>query len=868
MTSSGARLQNATSFILPGITQEALVRNSSGCFQDNGHSLRASLPAHLSQSRRREPFSSDDHVKPQLLTSPPSHQVQTCDDHLQARSPFNCMEMPGSVFSEHKCLTFLKECIKLKALTQARRLHAHIFLLISEPSILLQEHLVLTFAKLGGLDDALYMFNRLLRQTVFSWTAVISGYADYGQAYEAIHMYEHMLKEGVEPDRFTFISLFQACGSIGNLELGKELHLEAQRQDFSSNIFVSNTLISMYGKCGGIAEAEDVFYGLTFRSVVSWTAMISVYVENNQAEKSLRLYRQMQAEGVSPNDQTFVGAMQACGFLAEMESACNVDGKVTEMMALELGQALHVDAWRAGFSSDIYVATTLISMYGKCGAISEAETTFTRLSKHNVASCTAMISAYAELGHGEKALLVYKQMQEQGIKPNEHTLVCTLQACDALTNKDGLVGQANKARSWEICKALHADAHTKSFASGEFLGNTLVSMYGKHGIIKEAEDVFVGLHQRSVVSWTAMLSAYVEQGKPEKALQTYKQMHEEGSDPNPQTLVMALQACGTLAEIENPTDVGQQLSIRNMCLEICQSLHVDAQKTGFASDVFVGSALLSMYAKFRALSQAKEVFRTLPRYDTGSWNAMLSAYVEQDQGKKALQLYKRMLEDQVTLDGLTFISVLQACNETCNLKICMQVHFSILSSGHDSDVSIASSLIHTYGKCASMLDAEATLFGMPQPDSVSCNACIASYAGEGNCEASWHNFEEMLLASLQPDGITFASILSTCNHAGFVKEGIEYFVCMGEDYSLNPDLMHFAAVIDLLGRAGDFKRLENVLWRLPMQPDLAIWLCLLGACYKHGNMELGKLAFDNAANLEAKKMPVYCFKAADAGLEE
>eukprot|EP00250_Pteridium_aquilinum_P023928 c27960_g1_i1 orf=3-386(+) len=127
--------------------------------------------------------------------------------------------------------------------------------------------------------------------------------------------------------------------------------------------------------------------------------MISVYVENNQGEKGLRLYRQMQAEGVSPNDQTFVCAIQACGTLAEIENACNVDGKVTKVMSLELGQALHVDAWRAGFSLDVYVATTLISMYGKCGAIVEAESTFSRLPMHNVASWTAMVSAYVEHGH-------------------------------------------------------------------------------------------------------------------------------------------------------------------------------------------------------------------------------------------------------------------------------------------------------------------------------------------------------------------------------------------------------------------------------------------------------------------------------------
>ncbi|MCO5607510.1 hypothetical protein L7F22_061706 [Adiantum nelumboides] len=762
------------------------------------------------------------------------------------------MDLPGNVLSEYKCLTVLKECIKLKSLGQARRAYTYFMLLTLEPAIVVQEHLVLVFAKLGSLDDALYVFNRLLRRTAFSWTAMISGFTDYDQAYDAIGMYQHMLKEGVEPDRFTFISLFKACGSIGDLKQGKELHFEAQRLDFASNTFVSNTLISMYGKCGGVVEAEDVFHGLTIHSVVSWTAMITVYVENNQAEKGLLLFRQMQKEGMSPNDQTFVGAIQACGILAEMEDVSNKDGEATKAMSLELGKALHVEAWRGGFSSDAYIVTTLVSMYGKCGTLLEAEATFSTLAKHNVASWTAMISAYVENGHGEKALLVYRQMQEEGVSPNEHTLVCALQACDTLKSSDGVVGEANKSRPWEIGQALHADAHTRSFASREVLGNALVSMYGKYGVIKEAEHVFIGLSQRSVISWTAMLSAYVDQGKPERALQTYKQMHEAGAYPNQQTLVMAIQACDTFAENdEASTGTHREQSSVSICLKICQSLHVDAERIGLASDVFVGSALLSIYAKCGAFSQAKEVFCTLPRQDTGSWNAMLSAFVEHDRGEMALHLYRHMLEEKVTLDSITFMNVLQACNKICILNLCREVHFIIVSTSNDSNVLLTSSLIHTYGSCSSMQDGETTLVEMPQPDAVSWNACVASYAEAGDCEASSHILEAMLLACMRPDGITFASLLSASNHGGLVAEGREYFECMHEDYGLNPDFKHFAGVIDLLGRAGDFKRLENVLWGLPKPPDLAIWLSLLGSCYKHNNMDLGNFALLNAMKLQS-----------------
>ncbi|KAH7436508.1 hypothetical protein KP509_05G023100 [Ceratopteris richardii] len=489
-------------------------------------------------------------------------------------------------------------------------------------------------------------------------------------------------------------------------------------------------------------------------------------------------------------------------------------------------------------------------MYGKCGAIADAEMTFNNTSvKHNVASWTALISAYAECGHGEKALLAYRQMQDEGVRPNEQSLVCALQV---LTASNSVLGQSKKAKSWEIGQALHADAYTKSFASEELLGNVLVSMYGKHGVIEEAESVFTGLSQRSIVSWTAMLSAYVEQGEPERALQAYNQLQEDGYHPNEQTMVIALQACGMLAGNDYASLFIQQKQNSSMCLEICQSLHTDAERKCLVSDVFVSCALLNAYSKCGVLLRAQEVFCAQPCYDTASWNAMIAAHVEHNQGPIGLQLYGQMLDKGKMVDAVTLMNALQACNKACILEACRDLHFVIVSSGHDLSLLLVSSLIHVYGSCSSISDAESTHDGVTQADVVLWNACIASYAEAGSCEACSQNLENMVLADMQPDGITFASVISSCNHTGFVHEGTEYFKCMLSEYRLNPDLKHYAAIIDLLGRAGDFKRLENVLWRLPRQPDLTIWLCVLGSCYKHGNFKLGRFVLYNALGLESK----------------
>lgn len=86
---------------------------------------------------------------------------------------------------------------------------------------------------------------------------------------------------------------------------------------------------------------------------------------------------------------------------------------------------------------------------------------------------------------------------------------------------------------------------------------------------------------------------------------------------------------------------------------------------------------------------------------------------------------------------------------------------------------------------------------------------------------------------------------------------MEFVESLNRDYQLTPDLKHYSTLLDLLGRAGDFARVENLLQRMPSQADLATWLCLIGACRIHGNVELAKQAFDFAVNLQPNEAAPY-----------
>lgn len=126
--------------------------------------------------------------------------------------------------------------------------------------------------------------------------------------------------------------------------------------------------------------------------------------------------------------------------------------------------------------------------------------------------------------------------------------------------------------------------------------------------------------------------------------------------------------------------------------------------------------------------------------------------------------------------------------------------------------------------------------------------------------------EKMKLTGLKPDKVTCTSVLSACSHSGLVVEGLEY---MSSDIGTIRECTHFNILVDLLGRAGDFKRLECLVKGVPIEADLSIWLSVLGACSTHGNLELAKLAFDRAVLMEPNQASVYVLMSnvyAEAGL--
>lgn len=141
---------------------------------------------------------------------------------------------------------------------------------------------------------------------------MIMGYVDEGYDEEALELAFQMQRSGIEPNDYTFASILIACSNISVLEKGKQVHALIIKAGFESHISVKSGLVTMYSKCGSIEDARQTFDSLDKGDVVSWTAIIAAYAQHGPGIEALKLFGQMQQQGVKPDHVTLIGLLSAC----------------------------------------------------------------------------------------------------------------------------------------------------------------------------------------------------------------------------------------------------------------------------------------------------------------------------------------------------------------------------------------------------------------------------------------------------------------------------------------------------------------------------------------------------------------------------
>jgi pentatricopeptide repeat protein len=696
-----------------------------------------------------------------------------------------------------------------------------------------------------------------------------------------------MQQQGIEPNPCTMVFALKAC-TMGASEQEKEKKKEKKGEEeeeekpmaaeiigralhgdclarglFPANRFIATQLINMYSGFGDLQQAEEAFVRCSRRDGIAWNAMLLAHIEHKFARRALLLYRQMQEEeGAELDHVSFAGACQACAILAESERVEEEEeeeeeeeAKLAKSRALEIGFSVYSDARRQGRGR--WVAPSLIALCSKFGAMSEATHVFVSTPHQDAVMWSSLVSAFVDDGRKTEALRLFRHMQAQGVVPSRHSFVCALKACGGGGGKsssssiggsgeeDG--GSASSAASLEICRALHADIAKRSeLALDPLLATTLLAVYARCcSSADEADAIFLASPRPGgIVPWNATIAACVDRGDAEKALRLYRDMVriEPGWVCDRRTMELAIRACGMLR--------------RSCRSEIADALHADAIQGGHASDSAFASILATMHYRCGFAQKARAALSALPapaRPD--AWNAFLLTATRNDEnrpGKMVLELYCEMSNRGVAIGQSSLIAILRSCAESRSLDMCRGVHFGVVSGGCETAPQVAAGLMRAYGQCASALESWLVLEEFEEPDIVLWTAGIQGYAAEGNASSSLRVYEGLKLSGACPDPVSFSCVLLACAHDGLVPECLGYFEEMTTSVYRQtvPGLTHYGLLVDGLGRAGDFRRLES-LWRsLPMPADMTMYVSLLAACRTHGNhLALAEMAFDQALNL-------------------
>nr|DAD29849.1 TPA_asm: hypothetical protein HUJ06_031317 [Nelumbo nucifera] len=202
-------------------------------------------------------------------------------------------------------------------ITTAKQLHACATKVGLHSDVFVGSSLLDSYAKLTTTEEAQRAFQdidnpnvEMPDRNVVSWNAVIGGYSQMGHNEEAVNLFVEMIREGLRPNESTFPCVLSAAANIAALGMGKSFHACAIKSLGKHDVFVGNSLINFYAKCGSMEDGLLAFDRLAQRSIVSWNSLICGYAQNGRGKEAIDYFRRMKASGFKPNSVTllsFVG---------------------------------------------------------------------------------------------------------------------------------------------------------------------------------------------------------------------------------------------------------------------------------------------------------------------------------------------------------------------------------------------------------------------------------------------------------------------------------------------------------------------------------------------------------------------------------
>ena len=331
---------------------------------------------------------------------------------------------------------------------------------------------------------------------------------------DAIEFYGLMRSEGFLPNNFTFPFVLKACARLLDLQLGVKIHTLVVKAGFDCDVFVKTSLVCLYAKCGYLEDAHKVFDDIRDKNVVSWTAIISGYIGVGKFREAIDMFRRLLEMNLAPDSFTIVRVLSACTQLGDLNS----------------GEWIHKCIMEMGMVRNVFVGTSLVDMYAKCGNMEKARSVFDGMAEKDIVSWGAMIQGYALNGLPKEAIDLFLQMQRENVKPDCYTVVGVLSACARLG-------------ALELGEWVSGLVDRNEFLYNPVLGTALIDLYAKCGSMSRAWEVFKGMKEKDRVVWNAIISGLAMNGYVKISFGLFGQVEKFGIKPDGNTFIGLLCGC-------------------------------------------------------------------------------------------------------------------------------------------------------------------------------------------------------------------------------------------------------------------------------------------------------------------------------------
>ncbi|PKA61399.1 Pentatricopeptide repeat-containing protein [Apostasia shenzhenica] len=424
-----------------------------------------------------------------------------------AIAAFIRLRVSGEEPNEVSFCAFLNACAAAEYFRLGSQLHSFILRFGFDPNLSVGNALVDFYGKCSCVLAARQVFDEMLLKNDVSWCSIIVAHAQNAEEEVAFNLYIEARREGFVPTDFMISSVLTTCSILSGLDLGRSLHAVAVRSCIEGSIFVGSALVDMYGKCGSIEDAKQVFDDMPDRNSVTWNAMISGYAAQGNAAMALSVFDEMTRGGeVMPNYVTLVCVMSACAREGRLKEGMELFETMEERFGIKPRMehyACAVDLLgRAGKEEKAYeiikkmAMKPSVSVWGallnacrihrkaELGRIA-AEELF-KIDPLDSGNHVLLSNIYASAGRWEESIEVRKDMNDVGIKKEP--------GCSWIAWKDEIhVFQAKDAIHEKIgdIRATLADLRRRMIAAG-YTPDTRFALYELEEEEKESE-----LHQHS-----------------------------------------------------------------------------------------------------------------------------------------------------------------------------------------------------------------------------------------------------------------------------------------------------------------------------------------------------------------------------------